>query len=141
RLLHVKNVFGQKHSEVASLNGHFMVLGTVARSGESRVGPLVDDLGIREADGVSADRSVRFPSSKAQHCGRIHAATQQKTDRNIADHVQADGFVEWLHQAGLRLSWVDRGGLEAEIPILAILGPSFAQAQRSSRPKLPDVAE
>src|SRR5579864_4694110 len=70
-----------------------VMIGTKLARDEARVIELVV-FGFAKSDGESFQAIGGETRSAGYNGARIDSAAQKRADRNIADHVQADGFVE-----------------------------------------------
>src|ERR1700756_4124827 len=116
------DVFRQKFGELTGIDCGFVMLGAILLCGQASIRALVRRLWIGKANGVTADGMRCLTRSQPEHCGGVHAAAQEKTDRNVAYHVERDGFFEKMGETRLRLAKGRRRRLEMKVPILPLVG-------------------
>ena len=104
--------------ELLRANGHFVMIRAIALGGQLRVGTLVDDAGVGEAQSEAAQRPIRLANGETEHGGGVDAATEQEPYRNVGHHVHADAFVEQFDELFFRLREADLSWREMQIPIL-----------------------
>src|ERR1700683_90870 len=104
-------------------------------------GSFIDDTGIRKADCETAERTVRVFSCEAEHCSRVNAATQKKSDWNLADHVQSARLIQKSYDFGFCFAKAYIPGREIQIPILPNSGAAIPNHHARPRSEFEDVLE